>query len=351
MDIISLYYFKELSKDLHMTRTAARLYISQQTLSNHIQRLEDYYKTRLLYRKPSLSLTYAGECVLRFADAVLSRQTELEDRLKDIQEDQAGLIRFGASTMRMNACLPSVLPAFSHLYPKVEIRLEDSISRDLEPLVLRGDLDMAVIAKEFDENVLDGIHVMDDQIFLCVPEALLRANYGDDAAKIKIAARDGAQLKDFSRLPFYIFANRLGRQIQGCFDEAGFTPKTSMTSSYTHIITTLGLKGLAAFFATRTNLAARQNEILNDMNIFPLLYRSKPMFQHIFLIRQKGRYMPRYARDFQEMLADHFASSEQEKVERMAEEPVGDSASPEKAQKISAIDRAMHSVNHTSPVE
>ena len=41
MDIESLYYFSELSKSLNMTHTANRLYISQQTLSNHIQRLEN----------------------------------------------------------------------------------------------------------------------------------------------------------------------------------------------------------------------------------------------------------------------------------------------------------------------
>ncbi len=51
MDLTSLYYFSELAKDLHMTRTANRLFISQQTLSNHIQRLEKYYGTKLLYSK------------------------------------------------------------------------------------------------------------------------------------------------------------------------------------------------------------------------------------------------------------------------------------------------------------
>ena len=56
MDLISLYYFSELAKDLHMTRTANRLFISQQTLSNHIQRLEDYYGTKLFHRKPALPL-------------------------------------------------------------------------------------------------------------------------------------------------------------------------------------------------------------------------------------------------------------------------------------------------------
>ena len=57
MDTLSLYYFSELAKDLHITRTANRLFISQQTLSNHIMRLEEYYGVKLLNRKPSLSLT------------------------------------------------------------------------------------------------------------------------------------------------------------------------------------------------------------------------------------------------------------------------------------------------------
>ena len=41
MNLISLYYFSELAKDLHMTQTANRLFISQQTLSNYIKRLKN----------------------------------------------------------------------------------------------------------------------------------------------------------------------------------------------------------------------------------------------------------------------------------------------------------------------
>lgn len=52
MDLISLHYFQELSKDLNMTKTAERLYISQQTLSNHIQRLEQYYNAPLFIGSP-----------------------------------------------------------------------------------------------------------------------------------------------------------------------------------------------------------------------------------------------------------------------------------------------------------
>ena len=54
MNLISLYYFTELAKELHMTNTAQKLYITQQNLSQHIQRLEQYYGVELFYRKPKL---------------------------------------------------------------------------------------------------------------------------------------------------------------------------------------------------------------------------------------------------------------------------------------------------------
>ena len=145
MDTLSLYYFSELAKDLHITRTANRLFISQQTLSNHIMRLEEYYGVKLLNRKPSLSLTYAGEYVLSFAETMNRENANLMDILADIQKQKRGLILFGASTLRMSASLPDILPEFSSRYPNVEIRITDMNSKRLEQLILSGDLDLAIV--------------------------------------------------------------------------------------------------------------------------------------------------------------------------------------------------------------
>ena len=108
MDLLSLRYFVEVAKDLHITRTANRLYISQQSLSNHIQRLEKHYGVQLLKRKPTLQLTLAGEELLRFAEAMIQENANLTDRLFDIQQGERALLRFGASPGRLNVCLPII---------------------------------------------------------------------------------------------------------------------------------------------------------------------------------------------------------------------------------------------------
>ena len=177
MELVSLYYFSELAKDLHMTRTAERLYISQQTLSNHIARLESYYGTPLLYRKPAMSLTPAGEYVLSSAKTILNEEANLKAILSDIEQQERGILRFGASTLRMNTSLPHILPQFSERFPQVEIRLTDTISSELTELVLDGELDLALTVSRKADPRLTEDRMMDDQVYLCVADFFRTKSY------------------------------------------------------------------------------------------------------------------------------------------------------------------------------
>lgn len=317
MDLTSLYYFSELAKDLHITRTANRLFISQQTLSNHLLRLEEYYGVRLLCRKPSLSLTYAGEYVLSFADTILREETNLKDILADIQHQERGMILFGASTLRMSACLPNVLPDFSARYPNVEVRITDTSSRQLEQGILNGDLDLAIVVSVGEDPMVNKTRLMYDQIYLCVTDALLEQYYGDAMEELKKRARKGADIKDFSLLPFCMLNNRMGQNIQKCFDDAGVIPRIYTTSTYIQIGTSIGLKGLAACFATRTSLINQQGLISDGINIFPLCRGQEPVLQQISIIHHKDRYLCSYNRYFLELVTAYFRKMEQLPIEQV----------------------------------
>ncbi len=317
MDTISLYYFSEAAKDLHITETANRLHITQQTLSNHILRLERDFGAQLLNRKPTVSLTYAGEFVLAFAESVLKEQTNLTDILSDIEQSERGVIRFGASSMRMNT-LAAILPAFIERYPNVELRLLSNISQRLETLVLAGELDMAIVISEKPDPELVLDDLMDDQIFLCVSDPLLKKYYGDEAEEIKKRSLNGARVGDFERLPFSILSNFMGQRIQKCFDEAGFAPRVRLTSFYSYICTTVGFQGSAAFFSSHVNLTYRQSEIPDDMNIFPLLCEGKPMFLRVSLLRHRQRYLTHYAKYYRELLGGYYAAVEHTPIARLA---------------------------------
>ena len=202
MDTTSLYYFKELTKDLNVTHAARRLYLSQQTLSNHISRLEKWCGTPLFYRKPRLALTPAGRYLLQYAEHTLMEEQQMKDTVSDIAEEQQGTIRFGASYARYYTLLPEILPALSEKYPNVSLDITDDNAAPLITKMLSGDLDIILSPRKDILPTLDSTLLMATTVYLCVADSLLTRYYGEEAAALKEKSRHGANLADFSKLPF-----------------------------------------------------------------------------------------------------------------------------------------------------
>lgn len=310
MDFISLYYFTEAAKDLHFTKTADRLYISQQTLSNHIKRLELYFGVLLFERKPSLALTCAGEFVLSFAQRVIKDNTNLQDVLFDISNQERGLLRIGASMPRANTFLPKVLPEFSHRYPNVEIRVIDGISSKLEKMIEMGDIDFAVVLAEKQEEMVSR-HLLDDSVCLCVSDQLLKRYYGDETEALKERAIHGAEVQDFACLPFCMPSNRLGAQLRRCFEEARCHINTYLTATYSYLAISICSQGLAACFSTQLNLVGQMRDMPDNINIFPVFHNGKPLIQELALIRHKDRYLSGYSKHFLELTFRFFKELKQ----------------------------------------
>ncbi len=318
MDIINYYYYQELAKNLNMTQTAKKLFISQQTLSNRIKGMEDYYGTLLFHRKPSLSLTSAGEYVLSFAQMIIKEETNLKSIISDIKADEMGILRFGASTVRGLMCLTKIIPKFNERYPNVEIRYTDSLSTKLEALVEDGDLDFAVVLQKDINNTLVQHHILKDQIYICVPDNLLKEYYGDEAGTIKSRSLDGAYVKDFTRIPFSMYSNRLGKTIRACFESEGCIPKVKFTTSFSQLLVPLCAQGISACFITQMNLSGIVDQFADkEINIFPLYFEGKPMIQDLSLIYHKDRYFPHYARHFLDILFKYFEDLEKTQLTRI----------------------------------
>lgn len=317
MDLTSLYYFRELSKDLNMTKTAARLYISQQTLSNHIRRLEQHYHTPLFYRKPSLALTCAGEFVLAFAQVVEKEEVNLQDILSDIEHQERGTLRVGASMARGTQFLPRILPDFYCRYPQVELRFVDGLSQKLEAMLSNGELDLAVVLSDQYRPDLVEHELCRDPIYLCVPENLLQQYYSpQQAQKLKESAAKGANIQDFARLPFAMMTNRLGTRIKECFLREQVTLTTPFTGTSTGQILPLCAKGVLACCCSHLSLMEFDSRLGDQINIFPLLDRGEPMVQRLSLLRHKQRYLPHFSKYFMDLLFQTAAQLEQVQISR-----------------------------------
>ena len=132
MNFQHLKYFLMVAEELNITRAAERLYISQQSLSNHISNLERELDVKLFTRSPKLSLTYAGGLLVETATQILDLHSQYLSKVGDINRHYLGVLRVGISHTCGLAVLPEILPRFRAEFPMVEFSLFEGNSTQLE---------------------------------------------------------------------------------------------------------------------------------------------------------------------------------------------------------------------------
>lgn len=175
MNLLTLYYFVELARELHVTNTAQKLYISQQNLSQHIQRLEQHYGVSLFHRKPKLALTYEGEQLYAVAVKILAEEHEFMNRLADISANSIGSLKLGIPTYRGEICLPSILPQFYEKWPNISIELCGKSSSEMEEMLCSGELDLFIGVMYQDNPKLDSTPLLNDHIYMVCSDHLLKS--------------------------------------------------------------------------------------------------------------------------------------------------------------------------------
>ena len=306
METTSLYYFSELAKDLNMTHTASRLYISQQTLSNHIIRLEEQLGTKLFERKPTLRLTSSGEVVLQFANMVNRGYANLQDMLAEIEHEERGAISFGASFFQLHLIIPQILPLFTEKFPKVQMRLSSMNSSHLEQSLLSGDIDLALVSDLKENPLIASERIFEDIAYLCVRKSLLEQYYGENADKIIQRSSEHLQLADFSSLPFCPLQTRVGNRITEGFSDAHFQPKCYMRTTDVLIVLDAFCTQPMAGFSTHSVLVRYKKRLPEDLLIFPYEYKGKTLKSSFYLCHHKERYLADYAVCFSELVRSFF---------------------------------------------
>ncbi|MEM9517297.1 MAG: LysR family transcriptional regulator [Actinomycetota bacterium] len=97
--IRDLRYFVAVAEELHFTRAAERLYVSQPALSRQIAKLETDLRARLLDRdRRNVALTEAGRILLERARMVIDEWDTAQAAVNDAAASGAAILRVGMQT-------------------------------------------------------------------------------------------------------------------------------------------------------------------------------------------------------------------------------------------------------------
>ena len=138
-----LHYFWAVAKDGNLTRTAARLRVSQSALSAQIRQLEDQLGEALFRREARrLALTEAGRVVLGYAEDIFAAGGELVAAVKSGRRREE-VLRLGAvATLSRNFQESFLKPLLNE--PNVKLRLVSGGTSDLLARLANHELDLVL---------------------------------------------------------------------------------------------------------------------------------------------------------------------------------------------------------------
>ncbi|UGQ11690.1 LysR substrate-binding domain-containing protein [Yinghuangia sp. ASG 101] len=142
-----LRYFVAVAEELHFTRAAERLYVSQPALSKQIRMLEGQAGAELFERgRREVRLTDAGAALLPHARRVIAEWDAARASVARVVADRARVFTLGMSTSPgRGGLLPAIRSRFTAARPDVRIRLRQVAWYDTTAGLADGACDAAFV--------------------------------------------------------------------------------------------------------------------------------------------------------------------------------------------------------------
>jgi len=147
MHIETLKMFCDLAELLSFSKTAEKHLLSQSAVSQQLAQLELEHKCQLVNRKKRpVELTREGQLLYRAARDMLDRYEQLKSELTALKASASDRINIAAIYSIGMHTLPDYIKRFMVSYPNVNAHIEYLSAERIYELVLRGDVDIGLVA-------------------------------------------------------------------------------------------------------------------------------------------------------------------------------------------------------------
>lgn len=170
MDFHQLFIFTKVVEQQSFSKAAEEVFLSQSTVSSHIQSLEKQLTLRLFDRKGrDVIVTSHGERLYHWAQQLL----QLKERaLLDLNEntyDIRGPVRIAASSVPGSYIIPEMMKRFHHDYPNVVFHLHTSSSKTVITKVLNRSVDFGILGQKCNFDQLCYFPIQKEKLVLITP--------------------------------------------------------------------------------------------------------------------------------------------------------------------------------------
>ena len=245
-----LLYVKTIAEEKSISKAAKKLYITQPSLSQAIQRIEETLGIELFMRTTrGLILTYAGERYYQLATKILKMYEDFEIEISDINNLKTGRISIGITTYLATYVLPIVLPEFKAICPFIDVYIFEKNSTELESSLLLGEVDFAIMHEPTKINCaqINYEPLLKDPFLLTINPNHPLVNEGKHLPGYNYPLID---LRLFKNEPFIMLnkEQRIRHVVDKIFKKANLEPKITLTLKNFETAKRLASEGLGATF-------------------------------------------------------------------------------------------------------
>jgi LysR family transcriptional regulator, hydrogen peroxide-inducible genes activator len=172
MTLNELRYALAVARERHFGRAAEACHISQPSLSVAVRKLEDELNVTLFERgHGEVTLTPAGEALLRQARRVMDEVGTLREMAVQQQDQLSGPLRMGAIYTIAPYLLPELIPVLHERAPNMPLVIEENYTARLRDRLKEGELDAIVVSLPFEEPGVVTLPLYDEPFVAVLPAA------------------------------------------------------------------------------------------------------------------------------------------------------------------------------------
>lgn len=174
MNLNNLKYLEVLVEEKNITRAAARLYITQPTMTAFINRLENELGVRLFDRSHSpVELTNAGKIYMSKIRSIVLEEEKLTEELRELVNPHEQVI-IGIGQVHSQIFGPKLIQLMLQTHPDLNIRLAENKEITLMKMLKEGSIDLFVGHTNLDTVNFVFEEIADETLCLIVPNSVLR---------------------------------------------------------------------------------------------------------------------------------------------------------------------------------
>lgn len=178
MEFRQLETFIEVANLKSFSKASKVLYITQPTVTNHIQNLEKELDTILINRYgKSITLTHEGKLFYKYAVNIINSCEMAKFDLASYKGKVQGHLHIHSSSVPIRNVLPLVLSKFLKNYPDVTFTLSEKDSKQVTDTILKGEADFGIVGAKYREDHLNYIDLVEDRLAVIVPKG---SKYGSE---------------------------------------------------------------------------------------------------------------------------------------------------------------------------